>query len=94
MAVRPEPFRPRFTLMLLYVAAFFFLYALLFALPDLLAGARALGPGPDELSPAELERAKEISRNAMSGGKVLIALAASVATVGLAAWRRALPGLR
>jgi hypothetical protein len=87
-------FRPRFTLVLFYVAGFFLLYAMLFALPDLLAGARALGPGPDELTPEEMERAQQIARQALGGGKVLIALAASVATVGLGIWRNALPGVR
>jgi hypothetical protein len=93
MASRTQPFQPRFTMMLLYLAACFLLFALLFALPDLIAGARALGPGPDELSPEELERAKEIARSAMRG-KVPLAFVAAVATVGVAAWRRALPGLR
>jgi hypothetical protein len=94
MPSRSQPFRPRFTLMLLYVAAFFVLYAMLFALPDLLAGARDLGPGPEELSPEELARARDTAHEAMSGGKVLIALLASVATVGLGTWRRVLPGMR
>jgi len=94
MAYRPPTFRPRFTLVLVYVAGFFLLYAMLFALPDLLAGARALGPGPDELTPEEMAQAKEIARRAMSGGKVLIALVAALATVGIGVWRNALPGVR
>jgi hypothetical protein len=91
---RAAPFRPRFTLVLLYVLAFFLLYAMLFALPDLVAGARELGPGPEELSPEEMERARRISRDALAGGKVLIAIVAALATVGLGIWRRALPGVR
>lgn len=94
MPSHAPPFRPRFTLVLFYVAGFFLLYAMLFALPDLLAGARALGPGPEELTPDEMARAREIGRQAMGGGKVLIALVASVATVGIGVWRNALPGLR
>jgi hypothetical protein len=94
MASRSQPFRPRFTLMLFYVALFFFVYALLFALPGLVAGARELGPGPGELSPEELAQAKEITQRALGGGKLFVALAASLATVGFAAWRRALPGMR
>jgi len=91
---RSAPFRPRFTIVLLYVAAFFLLYALLLALPDLIAGARELGPGPEELTPEEMARAQEVGRQAMAGGKVLIALVASLATVGLGIWRDVLPGVR
>ena len=94
MPRRAAPFRPRFTLVLLYVAGFFLLYAMLFALPDLIAGARALGPGPEELTPEEMARAHEIARQALAGGKVLIALVASLATVGLGIWRDVLPGVR
>ena len=94
MPSRAPPFRPRFTLVLFYVAAFFLLYAMLFALPDLVAGARALGPGPEELTPDELARAREIARQAMGGGKVLIALVAALATVGFGIWRNVLPGVR
>ena len=88
------PFRPRFTILLFYVAGFFLLYAMLFALPDLVAGARELGPGPEELTPEEMARAKQIGREAMAGGKVLIALVASLVTVGLGVWRNVLPGVR
>jgi hypothetical protein len=94
MPSRAPPFRPRFTLVLFYVAAFFLLYAMLFALPDLVAGARTLGPGPEELTPDELARAREIARQAMGGGKVLIALVAALATVGFGIWRNVLPGVR
>jgi hypothetical protein len=94
MASHSPPFRPRFTLVLFYVAGFFLLYAMLFALPDLVAGARALGPGPEELTPDELARAREIARQAMGGGKLLIALVASLATVGFGIWRDVLPGVR
>lgn len=94
MPSRAPPFRPRFTLVLFYVAGFFLLYAMLFALPDLLAGARTLGPGPEELTPEERAQAQEIARQALSGGKVFIALVASLATVGLGIWRNVLPGVR
>jgi hypothetical protein len=94
MPSRAPVFRPRFTVVLLYVAVFFLIYAMLFALPDLLAGARALGPGPDELTAEELARAQETARRALTGGKVLIALVASLSTVGLGIWRGALPGVR
>ena len=94
MPSRAQPFRPRFTLVLFYVAGFFLLYAMLFALPDLLAGARSLPPGPEELTPEEMAKAQEIAREALSGGKVFIALVAALATVGLGIWRNVLPGVR
>ncbi len=91
---RTPVFKPRFTIVLLYVAGFFLLYAMLFALPDLVAGARELGPGPEELTPEEMARAQQIASNALAGGKVLIALVASLATVGIGIWRNVLPGVR
>jgi hypothetical protein len=86
-------FRPSFTLMLLYLAGFFVLFSLLFALPDLIEGAQQLPPGPDELTDEELAQAREISRQALSGGKIFAAIAASVIAVGLGAFRGVLPGL-
>lgn len=94
MPSRPLPFRPSFTLLLLYVAGFFFFYAMLFALPELVAGYRALPQNTAPLTPEELERAKQISQQALSGGKVLLAVLAALATAGLGIWRRALPGVR
>ncbi|MGH7288330.1 MAG: hypothetical protein ACREI8_09970 [Myxococcota bacterium] len=91
---RSTVFKPRFTIVLLYVAGFFLLYAMLFALPDLVAGARELGPGPEELTSEEMARAQQIASNALAGGKVLIALVASLATVGIGIWRDVLPGVR
>lgn len=91
MASRPEPFRPKFTLLLLYLMVFFVLYGLLFAAPDL---APLLGEAGRSLPDEELQaRAAEVTQSALRG-KVPLALAAAVATTGLAAWRRALPGLR
>ncbi len=79
--------------MLFYFALFVVLYGLLFALPDLLAAARELPPGPAELTPEERARAEEVARRALSG-RVPWIVAAAVATLGLAVWRGALPGLR
>ena len=87
-------FRPRFTLSLLYLVFFFFLFGLIIALPDLLAGARELGPGPDELTPEELDRAREITRGALAGGRLLVALGLAVIATGLGSYARLLPGLR
>ncbi len=91
---RAEPFRPRFTLSLLYLVGFFILFALLLAIPQLVQGLSELGPGPEQLSDAELERAQEIARRALGGGRLLAALAASVIAVGLGSFRGLLPGLR
>ena len=94
MPSRPPPFRPSFTLLLLYVAGFFLFYAMLFALPDLISELRALEPSTGPLTPEELERAKQVSQRAVGGGKLLIALLASLATAGIGIWRHALPGVR
>ena len=61
--------------MLLYLAFFFFLFGMVFALPGLLEGARDLGPGPEELTPEELARARDTAREALQGGRLLVALA-------------------
>jgi hypothetical protein len=79
--------------MLLYVVGFFVLFSLILALPDLVEGVRQLPPGPGELSDEELAQASEITKQALSGGKVFAALAASVIAVGLGAYREVLPGL-
>jgi len=94
MPSRGAPFRPRFTLTLVYLVGFFLVYALAFALPDLIAGARALPPGPAEITPEEQAQAAELARAALSGGRLLVAAVAALCTVGFALWRRALPGVR
>lgn len=77
--------------MLLYLAGFFLLYALLLVAPDLapLLGDEGRGLAPEALQ----ERSRQVAQRAMQG-KVPIALVASIATVALAAWRKALPGMR
>jgi hypothetical protein len=94
MLSRGPQFQPRFTLLLFYVAVLFLFYAMLFALPGLLTAFEELPPGSGPLTPAELDRAKQVSRDALTGGRVLISLAAAVVTTGLALWRNALPGMR
>ena len=90
----PPVFRPRFTLTLVYLAFFFFLFGMIFALPDLLEATRDLGPGPEELTPEELARARETARDALHGGRLMVALALAVIATGLGAYARVLPGLR
>jgi hypothetical protein len=89
---RPPGFSPRFTLSLFYVAALVVGYALVLALPDLVAGARSLPPGSAELTPAELARAQEIAHGAVTG-RLHYALGAALATFGLLVWRGWLPGV-
>jgi hypothetical protein len=90
---RGEPFTPRATLSLFYLAALVVLFGLLFALPDLLAAAREIPAGEGELSPEELARAREVARSALAG-RIPWVLAASFVTLALAIWRGLLPGLR
>jgi hypothetical protein len=87
----PPQFRPEFTLMLLYFFAFFVFFALLLALPDLLAGMRTLAPA----TTIEAERAAgaAIARHALQG-KLTYAVVASVVALGLGAYTRVLPGLK
>ena len=87
-------FRPRFTLSVLYLAFFFFLFGILLALPDLLEGARNLGPGPEELTAEERDQARETARQALRGGRLLAALGLAVVVTGLGSYARVLPGLR
>jgi hypothetical protein len=91
---RRPVFRPRFTLTLLYLAFFFFLFGMIFALPDLLEGARNLGPGSEELTPEELARARDAARGALREGRLQVALALAVIVTGLGSYARVLPGLR
>jgi hypothetical protein len=86
-------FRPEFTLFVLYLFGFFVVFALLIALPDLLAGARALPAGEGPLSAQEREQAARIARAAVEG-KLGLALVAAVAALALGAWTGVLPGLR
>jgi hypothetical protein len=91
---RPAPFRPRSLLLLLYVLSFTVLFALAIALPALLEGASELAPGPAQLAPEEMERAREIARGTLSRTRLLVALGLAVATVAAGIWRRVLPGFR
>jgi hypothetical protein len=91
---RAEPFRPRGTLVLLWFAGFFLLFALLAILPQMLAAARELPEGPARLTPEELELARETGRRAALRGKLLLAFALSLATTAGLAFLGRLPGLR
>ncbi|MDJ0787670.1 MAG: hypothetical protein QNK05_12745 [Myxococcota bacterium] len=100
MSEAPRPrrsapaFRPNFLLVVLYVGGFMIFFGVCFALPALIEGARALPPGPGELSEAELEQARDIVRGALSGGRLILAFVAAGAAVGAGIWTRTLPGFR
>lgn len=82
-----------FSLVMLYWALFFFVFALLLTVPELVAGYRSLPAGKGPLSPDELAQARDIARHALEG-RLLYAVAAATVTVGLALWAGVLPGLR
>ena len=98
MAPEPEPpplrprqtasFTPRFTLSLLYLFGFFFLYCFVLIAPTLFELLRTMPPGPEQ------EAAAERAAQAVVQPRLWIALGASLATVGLGAWAQVLPGLR
>ena len=95
--LRPRPssvaFRPQFTLLVLYFFAFFVFFCFVLALPDLVAGARALPPGSGPLSDAERDEAARIAVEALRG-KLPLVVIATLAALALGSWTRALPGLR
>ena len=90
---RPASFSPRYTLLLLYFAAFVLGFGLLFALPALLEALRALPPGSGELTPEELARAQAAARAALAG-RVPVVVVCALLALGLGLWRGVLPGLR
>jgi len=85
---RPPTFEPRFTLILVYLAAFFVLYAMLLVLPELLDVLGNMPPGP-----AQEEAAREATRDALRGRLLWVFLLALV-TSAVGAHYRVLPGLR
>ncbi len=87
---RPPSFQPRFTLGLLYLGGFFFLYALLIVAPPLWELWRSLPPGA-EADEQALARAAELARQSVRP-HLAIALAAALATTALGSWTGLLPG--
>ena len=81
-------FRPQFTLGLLYAVAIFFLYCLLLVMPELLDVMRSVPPGP-----AQEEAAREAAYEA-TRRRLPWALVATILTLIVAAYTRALPGMR
>jgi hypothetical protein len=90
-SIRPAAFRPRVTLGLFYLAAFFLLYALLLVAPELASLARPAAPADE----AAVEQAAfDAARRAFSPARMLLALAAALLTVRVAGRAGRLPGLR
>jgi hypothetical protein len=81
-------FQPRFTLSMLYLFGFFFLYCLILVTPSLVSVMQTVSPGPEQQAAAE-EVAREIVRPRLW---IAIVLAATTTTLG--AHFRLLPGLR
>jgi hypothetical protein len=90
---RTPPFRPAFTLLLLWFALFFFGFALVTLLPDMLAAFRELPPGEGPLAPEDLARAREVARRRIEGKLGWLFGLAALAT-GALAWSGRLPGVR
>jgi len=85
---RAPTFQPRFTLSLLYLAGFFFLYAILLILPELLGVLAEVAPGPEQQ-----ELAREVAREA-ARPRLVIAAALSLLTTAAGGYYRVLPGMR
>jgi hypothetical protein len=92
MSPRPRrggaAFQPRFTLTIVYFAAFFLLYAAVLVAPALFEVARSVPPGPEQQAASY-----DAARAALSA-RFPIALVASLATLALGIFARVLPGLR
>jgi len=81
-------FRPSFTLALVYVVAFFTLYAVLLILPELLRVLAEVPPGPEQQEIAE-QVAREAARP-----RIAYAMALALLSVGLGSYLKILPGLK
>jgi hypothetical protein len=78
--------RPRFTLGMLYLFGFFFLFCLVLVLPALFEVFRSMPPGPEQQ-----QAAHEAAREA-AGGKLGLAFALATAATGIGMFRGWLPG--
>jgi hypothetical protein len=80
--------RPRFTLGMLYLFGFFFLFCLILVLPALWDVLQSMPPGPEQQ-----EAAREAARKAASG-KLGLAFALATAATGIGMFKGWLPGTR
>jgi len=83
---RPPPFRPRFTLGLIYLAVFFVLFQFLQVLPELIHLLGSMEPGPDQQLAAE--------RAMREGSSPLVSLVLALAATSLGSYYRVLPGMK
>ena len=80
--------RPRFTLMMLYLFAFFFTFCLILVGPALFEVLQTVPPGPEQ------EEAARLAAQEAAQGKLGLAFALAVAAVGLGSYSGWLPGTR
>jgi hypothetical protein len=80
-------FRPRFTLSILYLFGFFFLYCLLLVAPSLWEVLQTVPPGPEQQ-----EAAKQVTHDVVRP-RLWIAVVLSALTTILGAHYRILPGI-
>jgi len=85
---RPPAFRPSFTLALLYLVVFFFAFAFLLIMPELMAVLRDVPPGPEQEAVA-----RRVAQQA-AAPRLPWALLLSLAALGLGSYLRVLPGLK
>ncbi len=87
--LRTQPFRPRFTITLLYLFGIFVLYALAVAAPALHDVYENVPPGP-----RQQEMARQASQEALHAPRIWIVAIAALATTALGARLGLLPGTR
>lgn len=85
---RAPTFAPRFTLSLVYLVAFFFLYAFILILPALLGVLERVAPGPEQ------QAAAENAARTLIQPKLGLAFGMSLVTTAVGAFYGVLPGLR
>jgi len=85
-ARKPPPFRPRFTIGLVYMAVFFVLFQFLQVLPELIDLLRTMEAGVAQQQAAE---------HAMRvGSSPLVSLVLALAATSLGSYYKVLPGMR
>jgi hypothetical protein len=80
--------RPFFTLAIVYIFGFFFVYAMALVAPALLDVMNSLPPGPEQ------QQAAERAAYEAAQGRIGLAFLLSLATVVLGVWAQKLPGFR
>ena len=78
--------RPRFTLLMLYLFAFFFLFCMILVMPALFEVLRTLPPGPEQ------EEAARIAARDAASGKLGMAFLLAITVTGVGLYKRWLPG--